>query len=60
MFIEIATNINLSAAETIRWLIDLMAYLPSELVAETIEKVRVRGVFRASEAVKATLADRME
>jgi Arc/MetJ-type ribon-helix-helix transcriptional regulator len=31
-----------------------------ELAAEVIEKVRVRGIFRASGAVKAALADRTE
>lgn len=31
-----------------------------ELAAETIEKVHVRNVFRASEAVKEVLADRIE
>ena len=31
----------------------------AELAAEVIERVRVRGVFSASDAVKAALADRM-
>ncbi|HWQ46432.1 MAG TPA: hypothetical protein VN376_06170 [Longilinea sp.] len=34
--------------------------IPAELAGEVIESVRVRGVFMASEAVKAALADRMK
>ncbi len=34
--------------------------IPPELAAETIEKVRVLGVFRASDAVMEALADRIE
>jgi Arc/MetJ-type ribon-helix-helix transcriptional regulator len=34
--------------------------IPAELAAEVIELVQVRGVFIASEAVKAALADRMK
>lgn len=33
--------------------------IPGDLAAEVIESVQVRGVFNASEAVKAALADRM-
>jgi Arc/MetJ-type ribon-helix-helix transcriptional regulator len=33
--------------------------VPADLAAEVIEKITVRGMFRASEAVKAALADRM-
>jgi Arc/MetJ-type ribon-helix-helix transcriptional regulator len=33
--------------------------IPADLAAEVIESVQVRGVFNASEAVKAALADRM-
>ncbi len=33
--------------------------VPPELAEQVIEKVRVRGVFRASDEVKAVLADRM-
>lgn len=33
--------------------------IPAQLAAEVIESVQVRGVFNASEAVKAALADRM-
>jgi len=33
--------------------------IPADLAAEVIESVQVRGVFKASEAVKAALADRM-
>ena len=35
-------------------------YSSPELAAETIEKIRVRGAFRAPEAVKQALADRVE
>jgi hypothetical protein len=31
-----------------------------QLAAETIEKIRVRGVFRAPEAVKQALADKVD
>lgn len=40
-------------------LLSLAKDVPPELAAEVIESVRVRGVFRASDAVKAALADRM-
>lgn len=33
--------------------------IPAQLAADVIESVQVRGVFNASEAVKAALADRM-
>jgi len=33
--------------------------VPPELAAEVIERVRVRGIFSASDAVKEALADRM-
>jgi Arc/MetJ-type ribon-helix-helix transcriptional regulator len=33
--------------------------VPAQLAAEVIESVQVRGIFNASEAVKAVLADRM-
>ena len=33
--------------------------VPAELAAEVIERVEVRGLFNASESVKAALADRM-
>ena len=31
-----------------------------ELAAETIERIRIRGVFRAPEVVKQVLSDRIE
>ena len=34
--------------------------IPAELAAEVVESVQVRGVFQASEAVKAALSDRMK
>jgi hypothetical protein len=33
--------------------------IPAELAQEVVESVQVRGIFHASEAVKAALADRM-
>jgi len=41
-------------------LLHLSDDISPELAAETIEKVRVRGVFRASDAVISALADRIE
>ncbi len=41
-------------------LLNLDNDIPPELAAEVIEAVQVRGVFTASEAVKAALADRMK
>jgi Arc/MetJ-type ribon-helix-helix transcriptional regulator len=41
-------------------LLNLDSDIPPELAAEVIETVQVRGVFNASEAVKAALADRMK
>ena len=41
-------------------LLHLSDDISPELAAETIEKVRVRGVFRASKAVKEALADRID
>lgn len=41
-------------------LLHLAEDISPELVAETIEKIRVRGVFRAPEAVKQALADRVD
>jgi Arc/MetJ-type ribon-helix-helix transcriptional regulator len=40
-------------------LLQLQEDIPAELAAETIESVRVRGVFIASEAVKAALSERI-
>jgi len=41
-------------------LLNLDSDISPELAAEVIESVQVRGVFNASEAVKAALADRMK
>jgi hypothetical protein len=41
-------------------ILNLDTDIPPELAAEVIEAVKVRGVFNASEAVKAALADRMK
>ena len=41
-------------------LLDLSDDIPPELAAETIEKIRVMGAFRAPEAIKQALADRIE
>ena len=41
-------------------LLTLATDIPADLAAEVIESVQVRGVFIASEAVKAALADRMK
>jgi metal-responsive CopG/Arc/MetJ family transcriptional regulator len=41
-------------------LLHLSDDISPELAAETIEKVRVRGVFRAPDAVISALADRIE
>jgi Arc/MetJ-type ribon-helix-helix transcriptional regulator len=41
-------------------LLHLAEDISPELAAETIEKIRVRGVFRAPEAVKQALADRVD
>ena len=41
-------------------MLHLQADITPELAAEVIESVRVRGIFSASEAVKAALADRMK
>lgn len=41
-------------------LLHLQADITPELALEVIESVRVRGIFSASEAVKAALADRMQ
>ena len=38
----------------------LSSDVPADLAADVIERVRVRGLFNASEAVKAALADRMQ
>lgn len=45
---------------TVVGMLNLANDIPSELAAEVIETVQVRGVFNASEAVKAALADRMK
>jgi hypothetical protein len=34
--------------------------IPPELAAEVIEEIKVRGIFNASDAVKAALADRVK
>jgi Arc/MetJ-type ribon-helix-helix transcriptional regulator len=44
---------------TLIGMLTLARDIPPELAAEVIESVRVHGVFHASEAVKAALADRM-
>ena len=44
---------------TVVGMLTLTRDIPPELAAEVIESVRVHGVFHASEAVKAALADRM-
>ena len=44
---------------TVVGVFNLDADVPAELAAAVIESVQVRGVFNASEAVKAALADRM-
>jgi Arc/MetJ-type ribon-helix-helix transcriptional regulator len=44
---------------TVVGVFNLDADIPTPLAAEVIESVQVRGVFNASEAVKAALADRM-
>lgn len=41
-------------------LLHLAADIPASLADEVIESVQVRGVFQASEQVKAVLADRMK
>jgi hypothetical protein len=41
-------------------LLHLAEDISPQLAAETIEKIRVRGVFRAPEAVKQALADRVD
>ncbi len=38
----------------------LASDVPADLAAHVIERVQVRGLFNASEAVKAALADRMQ
>ena len=45
---------------TVIGLLHLSEDISPELAAETIEKVHVRGVIRAPEAVKQALADRIE
>lgn len=45
---------------TVVGMLNLANDIPPELAAEVIETVQVRGVFNASEAVKAALADRMK
>lgn len=45
---------------TVVGMLNLANDIPPELAAEVIETVQVRGVFSASEAVKAALADRMK
>jgi Arc/MetJ-type ribon-helix-helix transcriptional regulator len=45
---------------TIIGLLTLADDIPAGLAAEVIESVQVRGIFNASEAVKAALADRMK
>lgn len=45
---------------TVVGMLNLDNDIPPELAAEVIETVQVRGVFNASEAVKAALADRMK
>lgn len=45
---------------TVVGMLNLDNDIPPELAAEVIETVQVRGVFSASEAVKAALADRMK
>jgi Arc/MetJ-type ribon-helix-helix transcriptional regulator len=44
---------------TVVGVFNLDADVPPQLAAEVIESVQVRGVFNGSEAVKASLADRM-
>lgn len=45
---------------TIMGMLHLHNDIPASLAAEVIESLQVRGVFQASEAVKAALADRMK
>jgi len=45
---------------TIIGLLHLSNDIPPDLAAETIESIRVMGVFRAPEALKQALADRIE
>jgi Arc/MetJ-type ribon-helix-helix transcriptional regulator len=45
---------------SIMGILHLQNDIPASLAAEVIESVQVRGVFQASEAVKAALADRMK
>lgn len=41
-------------------MLTLAADIPAELAAEVVESVQVRGIFAASDEVKAALADRMK
>ena len=45
---------------TVVGLLDLARDIPVELAKEVIESIDVRGVFNASETLKASLADRMK
>jgi len=45
---------------TVVGLLHIANDVPASLASEVVESVQVRGIFRASEAVKAALADRMK
>ncbi len=45
---------------TVVGLLHLADDIPAELAREVVESIQVRGIFQASEAVKAALADRTQ